>query len=146
MAAWAAAALGGCSISLPSSNSAALVDFEPTATIPSKPRPAGPAQSADPTPLSRHLDAEDWRRAKAALGVALDPQGNGATVAWSNPQNGRAGSFVSVAAPYPVDGQVCRAFVAKIHGDASEYLQGSACRVSGTDDWELKSVKPFKEG
>ncbi len=142
----AAAALCGCSISLPSSSTSSVIDYEPTASIPAKPKPATPAQTADASPLSKHLEAEDWRRAKAALGVALDPQGNGATVAWSNPQNGRAGSFVSVAAPYPVDGQVCRAFIAKIHGDTHEHLQGSACRISGTDEWDVKHVRPFKEG
>ncbi len=142
----AAAVLSGCSISLPSSNTASLVDYEPTASIPAKPKPAAIPSASDPSPLSKHLEAEDWRRAKAALGVALDPQGNGATVAWSNPQSGRSGSFVPVASPYPVDGQVCRAFVARIHGDPTEHLQGAACRISGTDDWDVKNIKPFKDG
>ena len=97
------------------------------------------------SPISSQLDAEDWRRARAALGTALDPQGNGATVAWDNPQSGRRGTFVPVAAPYPIDGQVCRAFIAKIEtGDPKESVQGSACRTSGTDDWDVKDVRPFK--
>lgn len=139
----AAATLCGCSLSLPSNSPALGIDYEATGSI-AKPAPA-PATPAI-SPLSRRLDAEDWRRARAALGVALDPQGNGATVAWDNPQTGRRGSFVPVAAPYPVDGQVCRAFVARIDGEPHDQLQGSACRVGATDDWDVKDVKPFKNG
>jgi hypothetical protein len=142
-AAAAAATLCGCSLSLPSNSPALGIDYEATGSI-AKPAPA-PAPPAV-SPLSRKLDAEDWRRAKAALGVALDPQGNGSTVAWANPQTGRRGSFVPVAAPYPVDGQVCRAFIARIDGDPHEHVQGAACRIGATDDWDLMDVKPFKNG
>lgn len=143
LCALAATALCGCSLSLPSISPTAAVDYETTTgSIRPAAKPA-PATSPPASPLSAKLDTEDWRRAKAALGVALDPQGNGATVAWSNPQSGRAGSFVPVAAPYPVDGQVCRAFIAKIDADQ---VQGAACRVAGTDDWEVKNVRPFKDG
>ena len=129
----------GCSIVLPTNPLTARVDDDVTGSI-AKPTPAI-------SPLSRHLDAEDWRRARAALGVALDPQGNGATVTWDNPQSGRRGSFVPVAAPYPVEGQVCRAFIAKIAiDDPGEQVQGSACRIGGTDDWDVKDVRPFKAG
>ena len=140
----AAATLCGCSLSLPSNSPALGVDYEATGTI-AKPATA-PSATPAVSPLSRRLDAEDWRRARAALGVALDPQGNGSTVAWDNPQTGRRGSFVPVAAPYPVDGQVCRAFVAKIDGDQHDHLQGSACRVGASDDWDVKDVKPFRNG
>ena len=139
----AAMTLCGCSLSLPSMSSSTGVDYEATGSIkPSKPL-AAPVVAPPASPLSARLDPEDWRRARAALGVALDPQGNGATVAWSNPQSGRAGSFVPVAAPYPVDGQVCRAFIAKIDAD---HVQGAACRIGGTDDWDVKNVRPFKDG
>jgi surface antigen len=43
--------------------------------------------------LAGILDAEDWRRAKAALSTALDPQGNGSLVGWDNPDSGNKGSF-----------------------------------------------------
>jgi len=133
-----ALALGGCALSLPTmSASTQTVDPEPTGSI-VKP-------SLAISPVSRVLDAEDWRRARAALGTALDPQGNGATVAWDNPASGRRGSFVPVAAPYPVDGRVCRAFIAKIDGrEANEHLQGSACRIEATDDWDVKDIRTFK--
>jgi surface antigen len=134
-----APALGGCSFSMPIASLKANVDEDVTGSI---------AKSTAPiSPLSKRLDWEDWRRARAAMGVALDPQGNGATVAWDNPQTGRRGSFVPVASAYPVDGQVCRAFVAKIDGgDSKEQVQGAACRIGGTDDWDVQDVKPFKDG
>ncbi|MFO1167899.1 MAG: RT0821/Lpp0805 family surface protein [Rhodoblastus sp.] len=134
--------MGGCSLSVPMVNSAAVagVDREPTGSI----KKVSATEQA--SPLSHNLDIEDWRRARAALGTALDPQGNGATVAWDNPQSGRKGTFIPVAAPYPVDGQVCRAFIAKLDsGEAKEVVQGSACRTGGTDDWTVKDVKPFRQ-
>lgn len=36
-------------------------------------------------------------------GAALDPQGNGAPVHWSNPRTGSKGSFVQAGKPYPSD-------------------------------------------
>ncbi|MFD0461946.1 hypothetical protein ACFQY9_08675 [Microvirga aerilata] len=53
-----------CSLALGTS---ALDDDEPKAT--------GAIATKAVTALSSDLDEEDWRRAKAALGVALDPQG-----------------------------------------------------------------------
>ena len=138
--------LAGCSLSLPmmGSSTGIEVDREPTGTI-AKTAVRKPEASAI-SPLSHNLDVEDWRRARAALATALDPQGNGATVAWDNPQTGRKGTFIPVAAPYPVDGQVCRAFIAKIEAsEAKENVQGSACRVGGTDDWNVQDVRPFRQ-
>ncbi len=97
------------------------------------------------TVLSRRLDQEDWRRAKAAMGTALDPQGNGASVAWSNAQTGARGSFVSVAKAYPTEDRICRAFIAKVEAtEGSEELQGTACR-DASSEWELEDVRPWKE-
>ncbi len=125
------------------SASSAGVDREPTGTIA---KTSAKATVESVSPLSHNLDVEDWRRARAALATALDPQGNGATVAWDNPQSGRKGAFIPVAAPYPVDGQVCRAFIAKIEGaDTKKSVQGSACRVGGTDDWNVQDVRPFRQ-
>ena len=141
LAAVCALGLAGCSMSLPLMGSASIagVDHEPTGTIVK-------TSVATTSTLSNNLDVEDWRRARAALGTALDPQGNGATVAWDNPQTGRKGTFIPVAAPYPVDGQVCRAFIARIDaGEAKEIVQGSACRTGGTDDWAIRDVKPFRQ-
>lgn len=98
------------------------------------------------SPLSSELDAEDWRRARAALAVALDPQGNGAAVAWDNPQSGMTGSFVPVGQAWAADDNICRAFLAKLGGaHPSRELQGSACR--GKDGrWQVGKVEPWRPG
>ena len=47
------------------------------------------------------MDAEDWRRAKSALDTALDPQGNGASVAWDNPVRARKVPSFPLAQAFP---------------------------------------------
>ncbi|MDO9443369.1 MAG: RT0821/Lpp0805 family surface protein [Beijerinckiaceae bacterium] len=94
-----------------------------------------------PSPLSKKLDAEDWRRAHAALGVALDPQGNGASVSWSNPLSGMKGSFVPISDAYPRDDRICRVFMAEIGAQGSDQVQGTGCR-DRSGEWAVSDVKP----
>lgn len=125
--------LGGCSVSMPMS------PFGKSGNVIT-------GSIAKPNPLSRILDNEDWRRAKAALSTALDPQGNGETVNWDNPQTGAKGSFVAVAQAYPSDDGVCRAFISNINvKEAAESLQGTACRDK-LGEWSLSNVRPWKRG
>lgn len=91
--------------------------------------------------LYKALDPEDWRRAKAALAVALDPQGNGASVGWDNPQSGARGSFAAAAGPIPANDLICRPFKAHMHPGpgAERELSGSACR--GPDgEWLVRDA------
>jgi surface antigen len=115
--------------------------------------PLGPLVSQDDVtgsirkvcPLSPDLDPEDWRRAAGAMNIALDPQGNGLSVQWDNPQSGAHGVFTPVAKPYPVEAKICRAFVADLEKDGKEHtLQGTACSQKG-GDWILTDVAPFKK-
>jgi surface antigen len=99
--------------------------------------------AAAATPLSASLNDEDWRRAKAALGVALDPQGPGTHVSWDNPGSGMKGTIVPNGAPFVKNDEVCRGFTAQIAGPAGQHLQGVACRPSGSE-WAIKDVKPAK--
>lgn len=93
--------------------------------------------------LSPFLDQEDWRRAKGAMGLALDPQGNGAPVSWDNPRSGARGAFTPVADAKPVDDKICRAFLAEIGGAApARSVQGTACRDKA-GEWVLGDVKPW---
>jgi len=95
------------------------------------------------SPLSPVLDEEDWRRARAALAVALDPQGNGKAVSWGNPDSGLKGSFTPVGTAFVQKDEICRAFLADLTaGSGQSWLQGSACR-SNPDDWSVKDVKPW---
>lgn len=133
-----AGALSGCSIAIPMSSSPAMWRGSPDDVTGSIGRPA--------LRLSRKLDAEDLRRAGAAMNTALDPQGSGASVNWDNPQSGARGSFTPVGQPYPLDGKICRAFLATVSADETqERLEGAACREK-TADWALTEAKPARKG
>lgn len=126
--------LGACSMTLPMGSLSE--DTITTGSI-TPPRPA--AQ------LSSKLSDEDWRRAQAALGLAVDPQGNGAPVSWDNPESGRKGSFVSAGPLYVLDDKVCRSFVATISEPGPDtQLQGSSCR-QGPNEWVVREAKPWKQ-
>ena len=97
------------------------------------------------TPPGQPTEAEDRRRAKAALSTALDPQGPGTSVSWNNPETGNLGSYTPVGHAYPADGKVCRAFLAKVHQDDSDRtVQGTACAPTG-GDWAVTDARPFKK-
>ncbi len=95
--------------------------------------------------LSGSLDQEDWRRAKAALAVALDPQGNGALASWANPATGARGSFTASAPPRSDGDRICRAFRARVapKGRAEREVAGSACR-DGSGEWNVAAVTSSK--
>jgi len=113
----------------------ALDDDEPKAT--------GAILSKAAIPLSSDLDEEDWRRAKAALAVALDPQGPGTHVSWDNPATARKGTFTPAGAPFVRNDEICRSFSASLSGSSAASLHGTACRPSG-GEWVIKDVKPQK--
>jgi surface antigen len=123
---------GGCSMSFPIAS--LLPENDPAATSSLKAKTG--------SPLSPDLGAEDWRRAKGALAVALDPQGNGSSVSWDNPDSGFEGTFTPLGRPFVRSDEICRAFRASLSGpNGSSSLQGTACRPSG-GDWAVKDVKP----
>jgi surface antigen len=92
------------------------------------------------SPLSPDLNEEDWRRAKAALGVALDPQGPGTQVSWDNPETSMKGNFTPTGAPFVKNDEICRAFTAHLSGPSNASLHGTACRLSG-EEWTIKEIK-----
>ncbi|WP_262265533.1 MULTISPECIES: RT0821/Lpp0805 family surface protein [Microvirga] len=107
------------------------------------PKSTGALAAKAVTPLSADLDEEDWRRAKAALAVALDPQGPGTLVSWDNPATGMKGNFTPMGAPFVKNDEICRTFSAHLSGPSSASLNGTACRPSG-GEWAIKDVKPIK--
>lgn len=126
-------ALSACSLSVPMAGLGA--DDGPTGSIKPTDRPSFAAE----------MDAEDWRRAKSALDTALDPQGNGASVAWANPQSGAKGAFVPIALAFPKDDKICRPFSANIalKGQSERALRSSACRRNG-GEWVVGPAKPMQ--
>ena len=129
-----ALAVSGCSFAIPS-----LVTEPPEEVTGSV------APRLEPKILSSELGQEDWRRAKAALVVALDPQGNGQPVKWDNPDTKLRGEITPTSKPFVEDDHVCRRFTATTvsrTGDVS-VRDGSACKLSG-DEWELRKLAPLK--
>jgi surface antigen len=119
LACLSAMSLPACSLSFPL---ASMLPEDPVTT-----GSIGPV-----SPLAPELDVEDWRRARAALAVALDPQGNGARASWDNPETKRAGAFSPSTRPFVQDDRVCRGFVAELSLGAGEEreISGAACRHS----------------
>ena len=94
-----------------------------------------------PVSFGDDLAEEDWRRARAALGVVLDPQGNGRPVKWDNPETGLHGSVNPTGLPYVSDDLICRNFLASVIGPArSRFVRGTGCKLSG-GPWTLKRVR-----
>ena len=104
-----------------------------------------PVAAQQASPLSPELTAEDWRRAKSAMGVALDPIGNGASAPWSNPETALSGSFTPAGQPYVKGDDVCRDFFADlVLQTGTRKLQGKACRPSG-GEWSVVEAGPAKK-
>lgn len=145
-AALAALAVGGCSITAPFERAPAAASAADNALVTGSigPKAEAALQPGQVSPFSPKLDQEDWRRAKAALATALDPQGNGSVVRWENGDSGHKGSFAPVGNSFLVKDEICRAFIAGVSPQEPEqWFQGTACRASATD-WTLKDVKPWK--
>ncbi len=127
------AILAGCSMAFPISPLMAPVAKEDAAGAVPKP------------PLAGLLDGEDWRRAKAALATALDPQGNGSLVGWDNPDSGNKGSFTPVGKPFPLEAGICRVFLAEVDRKGDEQaMQGTACSDK-RGEWTIAEAKPWKK-
>lgn len=94
-----------------------------------------------PASFGSDLGEEDWRRARAALSVALDPQGNGRPVKWDNPETGLHGAVNPTGLPYVADDLICRNFLASVIGPGrSRFVRGTGCKPSG-GHWTLKRVR-----
>lgn len=94
------------------------------------------------------LDEEDWRRASAALTLAVDPQGAGLPVNWDNPASKKHGRFEPTGGLAVIGNTICRPFRAFVAQKPHEKLaarevmhQGQACRT-GPGEWAMRDVKP----
>ena len=127
-----AALLAGCSINVPLPS---LMSNDATGSI--KPQKAAP--------FGGDLDDSDWAIAEPRLAAALKAGAEDAPQQWSNPASGRRGAFQPVAASFNRDGQTCRAFLARINGEAGEAktLQGVGCLMAG-DAVSVDDARPWK--
>jgi surface antigen len=115
------------------------VDADPTGSI------SGSAPSAaSPAALPKTLDEEDRRRALGALAIALDPQGNGASVHWDNPVSKAHGEVTPVGFAYPAKDVICRDFSAQFDTRAgAQSARGAACRDKSAQ-WTIAELRPEK--
>lgn len=105
-----------------------------------QPEDESTASTGRVSPLDPSLDEEDWRRAQAALSLAVDPQGGGQPVNWDNPATKRRGTFVAAGNMVLVESTICRPFTATIQQGAKEIRHsGQACRV-GPGEWAMRDL------
>lgn len=133
----------GCGLALLATSTAACsLSFPITGFKAEDGEPATGSIDRSAAMLSPALDREDWRRAKAALAVALDPHGTGTGVAWQNGASGAKGSFTALAPPFLDHDRICRTFAAAVTpvAQSERRLAGSACRQSD-GAWAFRDVK-----
>jgi surface antigen len=133
-------AAAGCSFQMHSLLAQDEADGDQTGSI---------SRSADQVGHVREASApseNDLAYARAAASDALTHGGRGSSVPWQNPNTGAGGNITPLASARVEDGQSCQGFLASyVHGDSQDWLEGSACRI-GQGNWEVKSLKPLKQG
>jgi surface antigen len=75
------------------------MSFPMNSLVPDDPAATASVAAKAASPMAREMGTEDWRRAKGALAVALDPQGSGAPVTWDNPDSALKGQFKPSGSP-----------------------------------------------
>jgi len=135
-----ALAAAGCSYQLETTFSKSDTDVDQTGSI----SRAG-HQTADATSAAAPSEVDlAYARAVAADALARGAKDN--SIPWENPHTGAGGNITPLAAAYNTGSSTCRDFLASyVRGEAQAWLQGEACRTDH-GKWEVKSLKPFKQG
>jgi surface antigen len=140
---FAALTAAGCSISLDSLDSIfpkGEADAAQTGSIARQPQHVGSATSA------AEPSEADLAYARAVAAEALARGGRDISMPWENPDTGAGGSITPIAANYSEGLFTCRDFLASyVRGQQQSWLQGEACRTEH-GKWEVKSLKPMKQG
>lgn len=115
----AALLTGGCAVSIPIPGFSSEDDDIKTGSI----QPSEPIK----THVASWVDAEDSDFVLTALGEALDPQGAGNAVDWTN--ESRKGVVRPTGRAEPAGDVICRGFTAEGAGSFGPYrATGTACR------------------
>ena len=121
---------GGCSVSRTDGSFARMGD-DATGSI-------GRAAPAIPT-------ESDLAFARNAASDVLTKGDKDASQPWENPETGARGSVTPLAQAYSSDGRTCRDFLASyVNGQSESWLQGAACQ-SGHGQWEIHTLKPWRQ-
>lgn len=123
---------GGCSFSRDDSGLARYGDV--TGSI----SPAAQASLAMPSET-------DLAFARNAASDVLTRGEKDASQPWENPETGARGSVTPLAQAYSSDGRTCRDFLASyVNGNSESWLQGAACQT-GHGQWEIHTLKPWRQ-
>jgi surface antigen len=124
-------ATGGCSVSR--MDSFAKMRDDATGSI-------GPAVQADPVPTET-----DLAFARNAASDVLTRGEKDASQPWENPETGARGSVTPLSQAYSSEGRTCRDFLASyVNGSSESWLQGAACQI-GRGQWEIHTLKPWRQ-
>jgi surface antigen len=125
-----AVSVGGCSVSRLDSMFGR--NDELTGSISPK------AGSATPTET-------DLAFARNAASDVLTKGDKDASQPWENPETGARGSVTPLAQAYSSEGRTCRDFLASyVKGESESWLQGAACQT-GHGQWEIHTLKPWRQ-
>ena len=122
----------GCSLSR-SDAMAKMDDKDVTGSI-----SAVPANAPAPT-------ESDLAFARNAASDVLTRGDKDSSQPWENPETGARGSVTPLAQAYSSEGRTCRDFLASyVKGDSESWLQGAACQT-GRGQWEIHTLKPWRQ-
>jgi 17 kDa outer membrane surface antigen len=124
---------GGCSLSRTDS-SFARMGSDVTNSI-------GPSAQAGPAVPTE----TDLAFARNAASDVLTRGEKDASQPWENPDTGARGSVTPLAQAYSSEGRTCRDFLASyVKGNSESWLQGAACQI-GHGQWEIHTLKPWRQ-
>jgi surface antigen len=113
-------------------------EAEPTGSL----AHAAPVQASNAATWSE----ADLAYARAAAADAITRGGKDSSIPWENPTTGAGGNITPLAMAHTDGAFTCRDFLASyVHGEQQAWLQGEACRTAH-GKWEVKSLKPFRQG
>jgi surface antigen len=129
---------GGCAYQLETMFSKTDPEAEQTGS-------SGGARQADMSSTASPSEA-DLAYARAAAAEVIARGAKNSSIPWENPHTGAGGNITPLAAVNDAAASTCRDFLASyVRGQAQTWLQGEACRTQH-GQWEVKSLKPFKQG
>ncbi len=155
-----AAAMAGCSMSLPSllggkdsdknppsTGASAAIDSRSDKTSKADGDITGSLSLQSPAAASAKgaLSPVDWAIAKSALRDVLGRGEAGSSQPWENPTTGSHGTVTPVAAIYEKDGFPCRNFIVSGVRDGHEnWYEGTACRIH-RGNWDVTTTRPLQK-
>jgi surface antigen len=101
----------------------------------------GGKATSEPAPTE-----SDLAFARNAASDVLSLGDKDASQPWENPETGARGSVTPLARAYTSEGRTCRDFLASyVNGRSESWLQGAACQT-GHGQWEIHTLKPWRQG